>query len=380
MVLEWNTDKDLTTERDKNGSTPLHFAAGLLKDRGGSVFSQVLEANTGAVYQPDNEGLYPIHVAASAGARQAIRLMVKKCGGTSAGLRDAKGRTFLHVAVVERKVWTVCYACMCMNRSLAWIMNMQDNDGNTALHLAVEAGSLRMFSALVENRHVELNLANAERETPLDIDSYKISQGLFFSQSSEDTIFRTLFQVGGRMGTYHRDHFKEKYEQIQGRKTERAKKHMENVKDTTQTLCIGSVLIATVTFGATFALPGGYRADDHTNGGTATLAGRYAFDAFVIANTFAFTLSSGATVLLIRAVSPSFNTWTRNWYSSIAYALVDLSVTCLVAAFAMAVYVVLGPVAQKTAINACFLSLAVVLYTQANIWLNCGILARPLFF
>jgi hypothetical protein len=53
-------------------------------------------------------------------------------------------------------------------------------------------------------------------------------------------------------------------------------KEMEVVKDSMAALCIGSVLIATVTFGVTFAVPGGYRADDHNNGGTPILARRYA--------------------------------------------------------------------------------------------------------
>jgi hypothetical protein len=35
-------------------------------------------------------------------------------------------------------------------------------------------------------------------------------------------------------------------------------KEMEVLKDSTQTRSIGTVLIATVTFGATFAMPGGY--------------------------------------------------------------------------------------------------------------------------
>ncbi|WVZ92894.1 hypothetical protein U9M48_038928, partial [Paspalum notatum var. saurae] len=239
-----------------------------------------------------NEGLYLIHVAASAGAKHDIALIVEKCGANSASLHGAKGRTFLHVAVGKRDVGIVGYACG--DGSLACIMNMEDNNRNTALRLAVQDGSLRMFSAL---RH--------------DI--------------------------------------KEKYDQIHGRHTEREKKHTENVKDTAQTLCIGSVLIAMVTFGLTFALPRGYRADDHCNGGSPTLAGRggprtkferalshhnlglpllsgrYAFDAFVIANTLAFTLSSTATILLMCASSASFKTRNHKSYSSIDFNLVDVS-------------------------------------------------------
>jgi ankyrin repeat protein len=66
-------------------------------------------------------------------------MFVKRYPG-SAGLRDAKGRTFLHVAVEKKKVNVIGVACK--NLSLSWIMNMVDNDGNTALHLAVKAGSL----------------------------------------------------------------------------------------------------------------------------------------------------------------------------------------------------------------------------------------------
>ena len=65
-------------------------------------------------------------------------------------------------------------------------------------------------------------------------------------------------------------------------------KEMEVVKDSRGTMRIGSVLIATVTFGVTFAVPGGYIADDHNNGGSPILARRYAFDAFIASNTLAF--------------------------------------------------------------------------------------------
>jgi ankyrin repeat protein len=51
---------------------------------------------------------------------------------------------------------------------------MVGNDGNTALHLAVEAGSLQMFCPLLAYPQVNLNLSNGRGETPLDIAKYKI--------------------------------------------------------------------------------------------------------------------------------------------------------------------------------------------------------------
>jgi len=162
-LLEW--EKDLATKADENGSTPLHFAAGRRQ-----CSRLVLEANTAALYQRDRQGLCPIHVAASVGAADIVAMFVQRCHISSC-LRDARGRTFLHVAVEEESCSVVSYAC---GASLAWILNMQDNDGNTALHLAVNAMHFGMVCELVATREVNLNLTNAKGETPLDTAEYMI--------------------------------------------------------------------------------------------------------------------------------------------------------------------------------------------------------------
>ena len=81
-LLKWNEthlcpqNKDPATQRDENGSTPLHFAAAIVSVfRPSRVCRQVLEANPNALYQPDHAGFFPIHVAASVGAdRKSTRL------------------------------------------------------------------------------------------------------------------------------------------------------------------------------------------------------------------------------------------------------------------------------------------------------------------
>jgi hypothetical protein len=62
---------------------------------------------------------------------------------------------------------------------------MVDNNGNAALHLAVEAGSLLMFCPLLRNPQVNINLPNNRGETPLDIAQCDLPEhGLYYTQVS----------------------------------------------------------------------------------------------------------------------------------------------------------------------------------------------------
>nr|XP_034579068.1 ankyrin repeat-containing protein ITN1-like isoform X2 [Setaria viridis] len=343
-LLDWN--QKLTSQGDCNGSTPLHFTSSRSRlnitwvihtilwirvpfpaSLGAQEVRRLLEANPAALYQPDKCGLYPIHIAASVGNKMLVAKFIRYCP-SSAGLRDSIGRTFLHVAVEKSRRNIVSFASR--TRSLAWILNMQDNDGNTALHLAAQAGSLRMFCSLFVNPQVHINIINKKVQTPLDIARCRIPPGMHSEQSSEAKIHLILKQTGGRYGGHRWDHFGGKYIQ-----REVESKELEKVKDSTQALCIGSVLIATVAFGATFALPGGYKADDHTNGGTPTLAGRYAFDAFIMANTIAFICSSIATVGFMYSGTSMVDLKTRKVYLGTAVFFMYSSVTSLAAAFAL---------------------------------------------
>ncbi|KAL6638848.1 hypothetical protein ACP70R_023484 [Stipagrostis hirtigluma subsp. patula] len=383
-LLEWK--KDLAAGRDENGSTPLHFAAGMYwQFLPRSVCRQLLKANSAALYQSDNQGLFPIHVAASVGADLNVTMLLRHCP-SCAGFRDAQGRTFLHVAVEKSQSRVVIFACK--KTSLEWIMNMQDNKGNTALHLAVKSGNLAMFSALYGNRHVHLNLENAKGQTPIDMAHYMIHPGLLHNLNSGRMISFFLGFDGARSGVSRVDHFKENYENIHGMKAEYdtkecellpfEKKEFELLKESTQSLSVGSVLIATVTFGATFALPGGYRQDDHPDGGTPTLAGRYAFHAFMMANTIAFIGSCIATVGFMYAGSPTSNFVGRKSYFFASITSMHVSIIALTVAFALGVYTVLAPVAQMTAIAICVMSPLVVLYNFKDFWMDWFQFARSL--
>ncbi|KAL6897901.1 hypothetical protein ACP4OV_006860 [Aristida adscensionis] len=375
-LLSWNNA--LVTQKDENGSTPLHFAASLhfpgnrTRQKRVSTVSQLLHADSFVAYEPNNEGLYPVHIAAMKNRCIALDVLLTRCPGCM-GLRDNKGRTFLHVAVQNKATTVVRYACD-REVKFASIMNIQDKDGNTALHLAVEARHLGMVSALLKNQGVCLNLMNNKYQTARDIAKSKIRQGFYFTWNPDKLIFRLLRLVWASPSCCVKD-IKEVTSDV-GDVGE--KEESEKLTSSTQVLGIGSVLVATVTFGATFTVPGGNIADDHTNGGTPTLAARWYFDAFMVANTLAFICSSVATACLMYAGMAMVSLPSRRRHFNRSWFFVSSSVTCLTTAFALGVYLLLAPVARPTAIAICSISPLVLLYKDLEFLRMAALCSVPL--
>ncbi|KAM0835388.1 hypothetical protein ACQ4PT_062958 [Festuca glaucescens] len=292
MLLEWN--KGLIKKADRStGSTPLHFAASWGKHE---VISLLLAADPSAAYQPDKNGSFPIHVAAFADKVEAIRVLLDT-RHDCVELCDAIGKTFLHVAVEEDSSSVVKYACMLQGHGFAAssFINMQDDGGNTALHFAVEKGGLGIFNQLIKNRLVTLNVTN-KGQTPLDLSWTTMPSGVYYGFNTRIVIHKLLRDAGAQTGTYRCDLFcKEDIPKLD------QKEEVQKISAYTQIVGIGSVLIATVAFAAAFTLPGGYRGDDHKNGGTPTLVGHSAFHVFIIADTLAFILSALSITLLTYA-------------------------------------------------------------------------------
>ena len=200
LLLEWNNG--LTKQQDEHGNTPLHFALSLESEKHGTLplyavpvkkgkaiatllkitepplelTRQLLEADENSAFQPDRNGSFPIHIAASAGRLSAVIVLVTMFPGC-AGLRDSDGRTFVHVAAKKKRYNIVAYACQ--TPALSTILNKQDIEGNTALHLAVEVGDWWIFACLFVNKQVDLNLSNKKKHTPLELSVNTIPTGLY---------------------------------------------------------------------------------------------------------------------------------------------------------------------------------------------------------
>uniref|UniRef100_A0A0D3H5D7 PGG domain-containing protein n=1 Tax=Oryza barthii TaxID=65489 RepID=A0A0D3H5D7_9ORYZ len=129
-------------------------------------------------------------------------------------------------------------------------------------------------------------------------------------------------------------------------RTSKEDKVSQNITTGTQVIGIVSVLVAAVAFAAAFALPGGYRADDHTNGGTPwpTLAGSYA-------SPLHWRSSAPSTSGLIYCGVPMVEFSIRFKYFNASMHLLQSSVRSLSAAFALGVDLAMLSVAPKVAIT-----------------------------
>ncbi|KAL6640799.1 hypothetical protein ACP70R_021922 [Stipagrostis hirtigluma subsp. patula] len=386
MLLRWNFG--LTAQRDQNGSTPLHFATSMLRPRVSPFwihrpwtpwwypwsrgachsympFKQVLQANPAPMCQSDNKGLLPVHIAADIGADNAIVEFLETCPNI-AGLRDSRGRTFLHVAVEKKRWHVVSHACK--TPSLSWIWNMQDNEGNTALHIAVKFGYQGIFCLLFENKEVRLSITNNNGQTPLDLSESQIPAGSFFAWNPRFLINSALKYCRAKHGNRRLDHFEEQYVQPLD-----DDKESEKLTSFTQVLGLGSVLMATVAFGASFTLPGDYNDD-----GSPALSGRYVFDAFIVANSLAFGCAGLATINLMYSGKAIVDVPLRIWHFDIAIFFAFGSATSLGTAFALGLYVTLAPVAYMTAVAICVGASLVSLCTFMDPMRGCDV-ARALY-
>uniref|UniRef100_J3N6N3 PGG domain-containing protein n=2 Tax=Oryza brachyantha TaxID=4533 RepID=J3N6N3_ORYBR len=382
-ILQWN--KGLTGEADASGSTALHFAASadgaeidlenssLLRwirlrwpcsCHGRRTSTQaLLKADPSLPCRPDSNGEYPIHVAASMGNLKLVALLLRKCP-ECAGLRDARGRTFLHVAVDQRREEVVEFATD-GDQLPAAILNAQDDDGNTALHLAVVSGVLNVFCYLLRNSRVFLDLPNNGGLTPADLCRSTIPAGLHYKTNARTWILWSLVVAKASGGNIRRDHFQQQYVPKLDESTESKK-----MTESAQILGIGSVLVATVAFAAAFSPPGGYAAGDGNGSlapGTPALAGRYAFDAFMYAVAVAFTCSMLATFSLIYAGAAAVDWTIRHIYFKHSLSWMRKSTRSLLVAFALGVYLVLAPASRATAIGVCVFTAGTLLFRNREV-------------
>ncbi|KXG36380.1 protein ACCELERATED CELL DEATH 6 isoform X3 [Sorghum bicolor] len=259
-ILESEQGLALLPRADLSGKTPLHYA--LLSHRQHGVVSLLLSAEASLARVSDNE--------------------------------DRRRRNFLHCAIEHNQEGVVRF--ICRDGMFAILLNAMDYEGNTPLHLAVKYGHPRMVSFLLQTMSVEVGITNVDGLTPADLAYSHLEPGLHYFLNPRAVVKNCLYWT--RAPVTGEDHVR-LHSRMSTTTTPAMDEDPKDIDGITATATIASVLIATVTFAAAFTVPGGYVADDHPRAGTAVLARRLAFRAFVASDTMAFLCSIVATCFLV---------------------------------------------------------------------------------
>lgn len=354
ILLDWNTS--LTSQVDESGSTPLHFLASLYwkrreannimeffciflgKDSG--IVELIVEKDPLSPLYADSTGSLPIHIAAAHGRLRTVVKLLEECPYCDSS-RNASGQTFLHVAVEKEKLEIVRYVCR--QKNLNRILNAVDQDGNTALHLAVRNASEdavnnaseavvnnareEIFCSLMRNRDVCLNFANKEGHTPLDLAFLSLHPKAISMKGLREWIFFDLLHGGGDFGVCS-------WDRLAGTVVEPDwEKESERVGKSASMLAVCAVLILNAALLAPFNV---LKQMD-----TSMPFNVFAFQSFVVSDSIAFVCSVAATFFCARAGFAMSNGWTRLRNLITGTFALCLAALALIVTVALALFLVL---------------------------------------
>lgn len=188
---------DVLEYRDAHGSTVLHAAAG----KGQVEVVNCLIASHDMISSTDNEGNTPLHIAAYRGHLSVLKALIQSFP-SSAPVVNKAGNTFLHMAVagfhtpgfrrLDQQIELIkqLLSSKCFN--IGNIINSQNSEGRTALHLAVMGNvQSNLVELLLNARNIRVNICDNHGMTPLD---YLNRQP---QSPSSDMLIRQLVSVGG---------------------------------------------------------------------------------------------------------------------------------------------------------------------------------------
>lgn len=185
--------------RDAYGSTVLHAAAG----RGQvEVVKHLITTYDDIISSTDNLGNTALHIAAYKGQQSVVKLLLHS-SPSSISTTNKSGDTLLHMTVsgalspgfrrVDRQIELMKQLITPKNNfNLQEIINSKNNEGRTALHMAI-IGNVHsdLVQHLMSARYINVNIRDDHGMTPLD---YLRQQP---RSSSSEMLIRQLILAGG---------------------------------------------------------------------------------------------------------------------------------------------------------------------------------------
>lgn len=188
---------DVLMYRDLQGSTLLHSACG----RGQTEVVKYLLESYDLIGSTDTQGNTPLHIAAYNGHLQVVELLVSS-SPSLIPLTNNHGDTFLHTTVagfktpgfrrVDQQIELMKHLVSGKIVNLEEIIDVKNNDGRTALHIAViENIHSDLVELLMTVRYIDLNIRDVDRMTPLDLLRQRPRS------ASSEILIKRLISAGG---------------------------------------------------------------------------------------------------------------------------------------------------------------------------------------
>lgn len=152
---------------DKTGNTPLHLICSSSKEKPDCV--EVLFKFGASPAIQNNKGETPFHCAQYSPGE--VRKLFETLSDIDLFITDNKGKTVLHCAAERKKsrnVEFILVMAKSQNVNMKQFVNMLDNGGKTALHVAIEGGDLECCKSLVK-AGADGNLVLGARGTSLHL-------------------------------------------------------------------------------------------------------------------------------------------------------------------------------------------------------------------
>ncbi|ERM95855.1 ankyrin repeat-containing protein At2g01680 [Amborella trichopoda] len=333
---------------DPSNTTPLYFAA-ILDHL--DVVNAILDTDDSSIRIVRKNGKTSLHMAARTGLLSIVRALLHRDPGI-ASIKDKKGQTALHMAVKGKNIDVVEEL---LNADIS-ILNARDKKGNTALHMATRKWRSEMVTYLLSDKSIDINAVNNLNQTAMDIaeklqygeSALEITESLAdagaktarnINQSDEAIeLNRTVSSIKHEVHTQLLQNAKTN-RRVSGIAKELKKLHREAVSNTTNSVTVVAVLIASIAFMSIFNLPGQYLQKD-PDMGQATIAGVYGFHVFCLLNAVALFISLAVVVVQITLVA--WETSAQKQVVSVVNKLMWVACLSTCGAFLSIAFVVVG--------------------------------------
>ncbi|CAA7047019.1 unnamed protein product [Microthlaspi erraticum] len=261
-------DPSLGDEKDEEGRTCLSVGAFVGFREG---VCNLLDRSTSSVFECNGDGSFPIHMAVEKGHMDVLVEMIIRCPDLIE-LLNKQGQNILHIAAKSGGYGhlTIIELMKRLYRENNHLIEEQDEDGNTPLHLATINWRPRMVRDLTKypsNATRLLKIQNKDGLRALDIAELNLQSNYIFRERMTLMVLLSAYKPKG-------------YDRIPpSGMTLRSRSELADpnkYKDRVNALLVVATLIATITFAAGITLPGGLNSS-----GKAILATESKYDMFV---------------------------------------------------------------------------------------------------